>query len=165
MPYGVGGAVAQGLQSGFEMGRSITQDAESKRRFDVEEERKRIAEERLAKQEADRYGRMQDAAQIKAVEDHLTGLDKLAQGYQDRGQDVDPRLNEMRAQAHAQLDRMYGQVASTGRLVAPGAGVVAASPRPNVASADPSAAPLPDLSQSAPPAQAQPAPGERASPT
>lgn len=158
MPYGVGGAIAEGLQSGFEMGRSINQDAERKREFEVDAAIKREQADRLWQQEKDRYGRMQDAAQVQATQDQLAQLDKLAQGMQERGLTVSPELNMQRAQLAQQLAQMHGQIATIGRLAqAQPAGVTGAAPRPNVASADLSGAsapaptaPLPDLSQAGP---------------
>lgn len=142
MPYGVGGAIAEGLQSGFEMGRSVTQDAERKRQFEMEQAVRKENADRLWQQEKDRYGRMADMAQVQAQQDHLAALDKLANGYDDRGEPVDPRLNEMRAQAAARLAQMHQSIATGGRLSAPGGVQAPASST--------QAAPLPDLPQPSP---------------
>lgn len=158
MPYGVGGAIAEGLQSGFEMGRSVTQDAERRREFEIEQAVRKENADRLWQQEKDRYSRMADEAQVKAQQEHLAMLDKLAKGYEDRGEPVDPRLNEMRAQASARLSQMHQSIATSGRL-APVGGVQAPE-RPNVASA----APLPDLSQAPPAAPSGAAGGPQANP-
>ena len=67
MPYGVGGAIAEGIRSGWQMGLESDAAAERRREFEAEQAVREQAQARLAKQEEDRYGRMNDVARVSAV--------------------------------------------------------------------------------------------------
>lgn len=136
MAYGVGSAIAEGIQSGWQMGREANLDAERKRQFDADlqfrqaEEGRRVAES----------GRLQSALRVKAAQDRRDFLEKQATDIASKGGEVSDALLQELADAHLQVQDMQGQLASTGTLTAAPA-PTAAPQRPNVASADLTGAP------------------------
>jgi hypothetical protein len=150
MPLGVGGAIAEGLRSGWQMGLESDAAQEHKREFDIESKRRQEGEDRLRKQEDDRYGRMQDAARVQAMEARQAALEKLAKDAATAGHPLDhnsPVMQE-RARLAVQLEDAQQQIATTGRLAPVGTGVTAPAPRPD-ASAMPTAPTAPPVDQGA----------------
>ena len=136
----VGGAVAEGLRSGFEMGRGVRNDEERKREFEAEQAARDLAQQRLAKQEDDRYGRMNDQARVQAAEQRLATLQKLSDAAIAAGHQPPDSVLQERAQLMVQIEDMQSQIQTTGRLAPVGAAAPVAAPRANVASADTSPA-------------------------
>lgn len=135
MPMGIGGAAAEGIRSGFQLGLESDAATEHRREFDAEQASRDEAQRRLAKQEDDRYGRMNDAARVSAAEARLATLEKLAKDAAAAGHPLDhnsPMMQE-RARLAVQLEDMQGQIASTGRLAPSsgmGTGVTSPAPMP-----------------------------------
>lgn len=161
MSNSVGGAIAEGIQGGWQMGLQSDAAAERKREFDAEQAR-------LAKQEDDRYGRLQDDARMKALDTRRATLQKFIDGAVAAGhQPSDAAMREL-AQVHAQLEDMQTQVATTGRLTPATVGTgLNTAPAPPAAAPSPPAvaalAPTMGLAAALPggtsaPAPAQPAP-------
>src|SRR6202008_1225853 len=157
MPYGVGGALSEGIRSGFELGLQSAAAREHKREFDAEQATREEAQRRLAKQEDDRYGRMNDAARVSALEARLSTLEKLATQAAQAGHPLDRNFPVMqeRARLAVQLEDMQGQIATTGRLAAPTSGtgltgVTSPAPLPAASpAANPTAPTAPPVDQGA----------------
>lgn len=144
MGYGVGGAMAEGIRSGMELGQSQQRIDEGRRQFDAELAIRQQNADRLQKQEEDRYGRLQDLSRMQAIQGRLDALEKLVTNTTAAGHAPSPELQRERAQLSVQLEDMQRAIAAspTGRLSAPG-GVSSTMERPNVASAEPPATPMP----------------------
>jgi hypothetical protein len=115
MSNSVGGAIAEGIQGGWQMGLQSDAAQEHKREFNAEQASREEAQRRLAKQEDDRYGRMQDAARVQAAQAHLDAVQKQVDGYAGKGP-VPDWLFQQKVDAQIQLEDMQKQVATTGRL-------------------------------------------------
>lgn len=136
---GVGGAIAEGIQGGWQMGLQADAAAEHRREFEAEMQIRRAEEDRRVKQEEDRYGRLQDVARMKAVQDRLEYVDKQATSIaQNHGPNAVPKhLMEERVRLAIQMDDMQREVAASPTARLSGTGLVPSAPqRPNVASAD-----------------------------
>ena len=154
MSNSVGGAIAEGIQGGWQMGLQSDAAAERKREFDREQATRESAEARMAKQEDDRYGRQKDAARVQASEAHLANLDKqIAAIVNSAGAKAVPEyLFEQRARAQMQLDDMHSQIQSTGRLSSSSPASDASSQAAPQPAAQPAPQPTPQSAQAPAPA-------------
>lgn len=158
MANSVGGAIAEGIQGGWQMGLQSDAAAEHRREFDQEQTLRAEAQQRLQQQEQDRYGRLVDQSRITALQQRQATLEKLSQAAVAAGHQPSPGLMQEWAENAAQLDDMQHQIATTGRLVPQTAGLGAtglaaqpATPQPAVAQPPAPPAPAPTAPGGAPP--------------
>jgi hypothetical protein len=154
MSNSVGGAVAEGIRGGWQMGHEADAAAEHRREFDAEQASRESAQARLAKQEDDRYGRMNDQARVQAAEARLATLKKLSDGAIAAGHQPSEAVLQEQAKLMVQLEDMQNQIQTTGRLVAPSAAAVPVQSLPSPQGVVPNAA----TDTTAPPAAAPSSP-------
>lgn len=116
MADSVGGAIAAGIQGGWQMGQQSDAAAERRREFDGEQAIRQQEQARLAKQEEDRYGRLNDASRVNALETRQAQLKKLGEDAVRAGHVAPDSVQQEYARNAIQLEDMTQQIATTGRL-------------------------------------------------